>query len=57
MKISSYSDTNEIPIQRESDIRDDILRESLKYVNEKGWTMDAIRAGLFFRIIIYIWIL
>jgi len=38
--------TNEIPIQRESDIRDDILRESLKYVNDKGWTMEAIRAGL-----------
>jgi len=40
------SGSNEIPIQRESDIRDDILRESLKYVNEKGWTMEAIRTGV-----------
>lgn len=40
------SDAQEIPIQRESDIRDDILRESLKYVNEQGWTMEAIRAGM-----------
>ncbi|CAF0818358.1 unnamed protein product [Adineta ricciae] len=36
----------EIPIQRESDIRDEILRESLNYVNEQGWTMDAIRSGV-----------
>jgi len=41
-----YSSTHEIPIQSESDMRDDILRQSLKYVNEKGWTMEAIRAGL-----------
>ncbi len=38
--------SNEIPTQRESDLRDEILRESLKYVNEKGWTMEAIRAGV-----------
>ena len=37
----------EIPIHRESDIRDDILREALKFVDERGWTMDAIRAGWF----------
>ena len=38
--------STEIPIQRESDIRDEILRASLKYVQEKGWTMEAIRAGV-----------
>ena len=40
------SGSNEIPIQRESDLRDEILRESLKYVGEKGWSMEAIRAGV-----------
>jgi len=35
------SDSNEI------DIRNNILRESLKYVHEKGWSMETIRAGLF----------
>ncbi|CAF3502685.1 unnamed protein product [Rotaria sp. Silwood1] len=43
---TSTNMTTEIPIQRESDLRDDILRESLKYVHEHGWTMDAIRAGI-----------
>ena len=28
-------------------MRDNILRESLKYVDDKGWTLDAIRAGSF----------
>jgi hypothetical protein len=40
------ADSTEIPIQRESDLRNEILRESLKYVGEKGWTMEAIRAGV-----------
>jgi hypothetical protein len=40
------SASTEIPIQRETDLRDEILRESLKYVGEKGWTMEAIRAGV-----------
>lgn len=48
-----FSDINEIPVQRESDIRDEILRESLKYVNEKGWTMEAIRAGLLILIFLF----
>ncbi|UJR14771.1 hypothetical protein I4U23_001759 [Adineta vaga] len=45
-KTDEMTGVQEIPIQRESDIRDEILRESLKYVNEQGWTMDAIRAGV-----------
>ncbi|CAF1176705.1 unnamed protein product [Rotaria sordida] len=45
-KNDKTSTTNEIPIQRESDLRDDVLRESLKYVNEHGWTIEAIRAGI-----------
>lgn len=45
-KTDEKSAVQEIPVQRESDIRDEILRESLKYVNERGWTMDAIRAGV-----------
>jgi hypothetical protein len=43
----SISSVNEIPIDRERDIRDNILREALKHVEDKGWTLDAIRAGLF----------
>ncbi|CAF3733801.1 unnamed protein product [Rotaria socialis] len=43
----NFSDnSSKIPIQSESDIRNDILRESLIYVHEKGWTMEAIRAGI-----------
>ena len=38
--------SKEIPIQRENDIRDEILAEALKYVEDKGWTLDAIRAGI-----------
>ncbi len=38
------------------DIRGDILRESLKYVHEKGWSMEAIRAGLFSFTFIYVYI-
>jgi len=45
-KTHKTSRSQEIPIQRESDLRDEILRESLKNVIEKGWTMDAIRAGV-----------
>ena len=47
------SDANENLIHRENDLREDILRESLKYVNERGWTMDSIRAGLFILFNIY----
>ena len=43
---SSTGKSTEIPIQRESDIRNDILRASLKYVQDKGWTMEAIRSGV-----------
>ncbi|CAF1161540.1 unnamed protein product [Adineta steineri] len=35
------SDSKEIHIQR-----DEILNESLKYVHEKGWSMEAIRADI-----------
>ncbi|CAM4801010.1 unnamed protein product [Rotaria magnacalcarata] len=38
--------SSKIPTQSESNIRNDILRESLNYVHEKGWTMEAIRAGI-----------
>lgn len=38
--------SQEIPIQRESDIRENILREALQYVDERGWTFDAIQAGI-----------
>lgn len=38
--------SQEIPIQRESDIRENILREALQYVDERGWTLDAIHAGI-----------
>ncbi|CAF2096534.1 unnamed protein product [Rotaria magnacalcarata] len=34
------------PFQSESDLRDNVLRESLKFVEELGWTIDAIRAGI-----------
>lgn len=43
---STNQKSKEIPIQRESDIRDEILREALKFVEDKGWTLDAIRAGI-----------
>lgn len=41
----SSNKITEIPIQGGSDIRSDILRESLRFVEDKGWTLDAIRAG------------
>ncbi|CAF0763376.1 unnamed protein product [Didymodactylos carnosus] len=44
------ADTNnrstERPIQSKDQIRNEILREALKIVNEKGWSMDAIREGV-----------
>lgn len=34
------------PITNETETREKILHESLKYVHEKGWSMDTIRAGI-----------
>ncbi|CAF2781834.1 unnamed protein product [Rotaria sp. Silwood2] len=43
---NNTSDSNEILIQQEIAIRNQILRESLNFVHEKGWTIEAIRAGI-----------
>ena len=44
-KFSSSSNGTEIPIEKEVDPRKRIFQESLRFVDENGWTLDAIRAG------------
>ncbi|CAF4761547.1 unnamed protein product, partial [Rotaria sp. Silwood1] len=45
-QVKCIDESNEILVQREIEMRNRILHESLNFVHEKGWTMEAIHAGI-----------